>query len=342
MSALPRTSALRAQRLPDAQAGWPLARSARLLGGVAYQRLDRAAPPMMAESDLPSLSINSREIDGWLVDADVRHGQTGEVRWATDGQWLFGAYDSTLAEGEGPLDNLTERTYANIFQALETAEVPHLLRLWNYLPSINREQLGLERYRQFNLGRQQAFLNAHRDAFAGAPAACALGTFGGPMRIRFLAGRVAPVPLENPRQVPAWRYPAEFGPRSPTFSRAVLVPSSSQETTLLISGTASIVGSASVHPGDVPKQMEETLRNLEAVMGAAHERGTARYSLSDLVCTVYVRHASHIDDVKRCFEAGVGADSLAARQAIYVQADICRGDLLLEVEAHATAPGALS
>lgn len=342
MSAVPKISVLRAQRLPDADAGWPLAREARLLGGVAYQRLNGSAPPMMAESDLPSLSANTREIDGWLVDAEVRHGTTGAVRWATDGQWLFGAFDSSVAEAEGQLDGLTQGAYANIFEALETAGVPHLLRLWNYLPSINREQLGMERYRQFNLGRQQAFLNAQRDAFAGAPAACALGTFDGPMRIRFLAGRVAPVPLENPRQVPAWRYPVEFGPRSPTFSRAVLVPISPSETTLLISGTASIVGSASVHPGDVPRQMEETLRNLEAVMGAAHERGSARFALRDLVCTIYVRHASHIEEVRRCFEAGVGADSPAARQAIYVQADICRGDLLLEVEAHATTPGALA
>jgi hypothetical protein len=310
MSALSVSSVLRAQRLPDAEAGWPLARSAKLLGGVAYRHLNGSAPPMMAESDLPSLSANTSEIDSWLVDAEVRHGRTGAVRWATDGQWLFGAFDSTAAEAEGQLDGLTQGAYANIFEALETAGVPHLLRLWNYLPSINREQLGLERYRQFNLGRQQAFLNARRDAFAGAPAACALGTFGGPMRIRFLAGRVAPLPLENPRQVPAWRYPVEFGPRSPTFSRAVLVPVCPQQTMLLISGTASIVG--------------------------------ARYTLRDLVCTIYVRHAADIDEVRRHFEAGVGADSPAARQAIYVQADICRHDLLLEVEAHATAPGALT
>ena len=336
------TGALRSRRLADVETGWSLAREAKLLGGVAYRRLNGSAPPMMAEADLPSLSANTSEIDGWLVDADVRHGTSGVVRWATDGQWLFGASDSTEAEAAGQLDELVQGAYANIFQALESAGVPHLLRLWNYLPNINREQLGLERYRQFNLGRQQAFLNAKRDAFAGAPAACALGTFGGPMRIRFLAGRVAPVPLENPRQVPAWRYPTEFGPRSPTFSRAVLVPISPQEVTLLISGTASIVGSASVHPGDVPKQMEETLRNLEAVMGAAHARCSARYALADLVCTVYVRHAADVDEVRRCFERGVGAGSLAAQRAIYVQADICRSDLLLEVEAHATAAGALT
>jgi chorismate lyase / 3-hydroxybenzoate synthase len=191
--------------------------------------------------------------------------------------------------------------------------------------------------------RHQAFLDARRDAFAGAPAACALGTHDdGVFRVRFLAGRTAPQPLENPRQVPAWRYPSEFGPRAPTFSRAVLVPVSASELTLLISGTASIVGSASVHPGDVKGQTEETLRNLQAVIPAAHERGSARFELPSMTCTVYVRHAADVEQVRRGFEAAVGADSHAARRALYLQADICRSDLLVEIEAHATAAGALA
>jgi enamine deaminase RidA (YjgF/YER057c/UK114 family) len=265
------------------------------------------------------------------------------VHWHTDGHWLFGAYDSTAEEASAGLNELAYRAYEGIFQALEAARLPNLVRLWNYLPSINREQLGLERYRQFNLGRQQAFLDARRDAFAGAPAACALGTTeDGAFRVRFLASRAVAVPLENPRQVPAWRYPSEFGPRSPTFSRAVLVATAADHVSLLISGTASIVGSASVHLGDVQAQTEETLRNLQAVIGAAHARGSARFALERMTCTVYVRHARDVDVVRRCIEAAVGPTSAAARQAIYVQADICRGDLLVEIEAHATEPGALA
>jgi hypothetical protein len=61
-----------------------------------------------------------------------------------------------------------------------------------------------------------------------------------------------------------------------------------------------------------------------------------------MTCTVYVRHAGDLDVVRGCLEATVGVDSIAARRAIYVQADICRGDLLVEIEAHATEPGALA
>lgn len=334
---------LRALRLPDPAQARTLMEQGRWLGGVSYQPPQDDASGMVAGVGFQPLSGNANEVDGWLAGPGVQAGRLGPVRWHTDGHWLFGSYDSTPEQAEAGLGELSKQAYTGIFNALEAAGTPHLIRLWNYLPAINREQSGLERYRQFNLGRQQAFLDARRDAFAGAPAACALGTHDdGVFRVRFLAGRTPAQPLENPRQVPAWRYPSEFGPRTPTFSRAVLVPVSADELTLLISGTASIVGSASVHQGDVRAQTEETLRNLQAVIGAAHERGSARFELPSMTCTVYVRHAADVDEVRRCFEATVGADSHAARRAIYLQADICRSDLLVEIEAHATAAGALA
>ena len=334
---------LRARRIAGAEAASELEAEGQWLGGLSYRAAAAGAPPLLSGVGLRTLSPNGGEIDAWLAGPGITRGRCGEVHWQSDGRWLFGAYDSTVEEAGAGLGDLAHRAYIGIFQALEAARLPNLVRLWNYLPNINREQLGLERYRQFNRGRQQAFLDARRDAFAGAPAACALGTTeDGAFRVRFLASSAVAVPLENPRQVPAWRYPGEFGPRSPTFSRAVLVPSAPDQLSLLISGTASIVGSASVHPGDVQAQTEETLRNLQAVIGAAHERGSARYALERMTCTAYVRHADDANVVRRCLEAAVGAKSIAAMRAIYAQADICRGDLLVEIEAHATEPGALA
>jgi enamine deaminase RidA (YjgF/YER057c/UK114 family) len=108
---------------------------------------------------------------------------------------------------------------------------------------------------------------------------------------------------------------------------------------LLISGTASIVGHASVHAGDVEAQTRETLANLQAVIAAAHQRTSARFSLSDLECVVYVRRAEHTATVQRVFEAAVGAGSIAARSAVVLEADVCRADLLVEIEAHGCAAG---
>jgi enamine deaminase RidA (YjgF/YER057c/UK114 family) len=198
---------------------------------------------------------------------------------------------------------------------------------------------GLERYRQFNSGRQAAFLEARQAAFEGAPAACALGTRGGPIAVRFLAGTRAPVPVENPRQVSAYRYPREYGPHSPTFSRAALAQVDAGRVALLVSGTASIVGHETLHHGDVQAQAREALRNVAAVIDAAHARCSARFAPADLDCVVYVRHAGDAAAVRDAIASVLGADAPALRSAVCLEADICRADLLVEIEAHAVAPG---
>lgn len=334
---------LRARRLslPDgsALASAPQA----LLGGLAYglEKEDALAPAAAGVAARRLLAAPPK-MDGWFSEAPATQGVCGGVRWRQHGPWLFGALDLDEAALGGDLAQVAEQAYKDIFATLTQAGCPHLLRVWNYLPDINADGGGIERYRQFNIGRQQAFLDARRDAFEGSPAACALGTLGpGTFSVRFLAGRVRPVAVENPRQVPAYRYPDAFGPRSPTFSRAALFDAGAGEIALLISGTASIVGHASLHAGDVRAQTLETLANLKAVMASAQSRCQAHFTLPDLSCTVYVRHAADAALIQQILESAVGPDSPAARTAIYLQADICRSDLLVEIEAHAFSPGVL-
>ncbi|WP_076997149.1 hypothetical protein [Variovorax sp. KK3] len=293
-------------------------------------------------------TVNARVIsdagamaDVWHASEHVESGTSGVVRWRCDGHWLLGAIDlDEAAEGAG-LTELAHRAYHDLFRSLQQTGCTHLLRIWNYLPRINADGGGLERYRQFNLGRQQAFVEAGQAAFEGAPAACALGIHQGALCIRFLAGRSAPMPLENPRQVSAYHYPPTYGPRSPTFSRAALAEIGGGDVALFISGTASIVGHESVHHGDVRAQTEETLRNLEAVIGAANERCSARFSLDAIDAVVYVRHVADAPVVRDILARRLGAGSRTMRHAVYLEADICRQDLLVEIEAHAVAGGAL-
>ena len=160
--------------------------------------------------------------DVWVADGQVEHRQHGCVRYASNGEWLHGVAEIDDAVTDGGLGAATHRAYADLFEVLARSESAHLLRLWNYITDINLETGGSERYRQFNAGRQQAFIEAERSAFEGSPAACALGTRSGPLRVYFLAGRRAPVPIENPRQVSAYHYPLAYGPRSPSFSRAAI------------------------------------------------------------------------------------------------------------------------
>jgi len=288
------------------------------------------------------LSSNGAMADVWHLTAPhIESGTTGIARWRTDGHWLLGAIDLDEAAEKQGLTELARRAYSDLFKTLDQAGTPHLQRIWNYLPQINADGGGLERYRQFNAGRQEAFLEAGRAAFEGAPAACALGIHQGALSIRFLAGQQAPLPVENPRQVSAYRYPETYGPRSPTFSRAALSDIGDGNIALFISGTASIVGHETVHHGDVLEQTRETLRNLQAVITAANERGTAKFALAELDCVVYVRHPSDTEAVRAIIESTLGADAPMARHAVYLEADICRSDLLVEIEAHTVAAGRL-
>ena len=177
-------------------------------------------------------------VDLWHAGQRVQSGTTGVVRWRTDGHWLLGVVDLEETVHGEDLAALSQRAYRNVFETMKQAGCPHLLRIWNYLPRINADGGGMERYRQFNAGRQQAFLEAGQAAFEGAPAACALGVHEGALCIRFLAGQMPPVPVENPRQVAAYHYPSDYGPRSPTFSRAALAPLGDGQVALFISGTA--------------------------------------------------------------------------------------------------------
>lgn len=297
-----------------------------------------AATPLSALDGL-------RRVPGAGAFGTLDYGALGLVHLAGEGLecwtggegWWFGGVD--LADDGGGLAATAKRAYGQVFAQLAALARPPILRLWNYLPRINDESSGLERYRQFNIGRQEAFVEAGEDAFAGAPAACALGKAAGTLSVRFLAGRTRVLPLENPRQVPAWRYSRRYGPKAPTFSRAVLADAGGGRVALLVSGTASIVGEDTVHLGDVRAQTDETFTNLQALIDTAHARTGARFALDDLALTVYVRHPADLAAVRERVAAHAPR---AAAGAVWLQADICRSELLVEIEAHAFAPGALA
>lgn len=271
----------------------------------------------------------------WRLASPCVHGASEGITWRRAGDILFGVIDLDEAQfaamaDRPPLQAVSEEAYHRIFRLLDTQKLPHLWRIWNYMSDINAETHGLERYRQFNIGRQNAFIAHHRSATGNMPAACALGLASGPLSIAFLAGAMPAVPIENPRQVSACDYPAEYGPRAPIFSRAALVHPPGQEI-LFISGTASIVGYRTIHPDDVAGQCREALGNIAAVVAEANRAARSRpFALDELVYRVYVRRAADFPVIRDTLASSVGGADV-----LYVQADICRADLLLEIEAMA-------
>lgn len=322
------------------------------LGGAVYgqrtvagrqlaQRIGERAAAVCAIVDLMPLSVASGFAELWRVSGDRpvmqgRHGTHGEVTWSADGSLLFAHL--TLDEqdfGDGAhcaLQAVARQAYCTLFDLMQRSGYAHPIRFWNYLPRINVDEDGLERYRHFNIGRHAAFVAAKRPPQAAPPAACALGCSGTAMTVMVLAGRAPPVAIENPRQLSAYRYPQLYGPQPPNFSRATLYRDHAHAL-LTISGTASIVGHETLHAGDVVAQVDESLRNVQAVVDAANaSAGEPLFAVERLRMKAYVRHVSDAEAVR-----GQLQRRLPATPVPLVRADICRADLLFEIEAAGSA-----
>ena len=270
--------------------------------------------------------------EAWLGLGPLGSGSCGDLHYRHDAEWLFGVI--TLDEtaypfnGTASLQQAAEAAYRQIFALQDALGYPCLHRCWNYMADINGISHDLERYRQFNVGRQLAFLASERQVAGQLPAACALGYADGPLTVAFLAGRSPSTALENPRQLSAYRYPPQYGPRSPTFARASLLQRADQYL-LLVSGTASIVGHETLHHDDAAAQARESLANIMAVVEAANRQLKRNaFGIEHGHYRVYVRHAAQLPQIRQTLQAaGLPAN------ALYVAADICRTDLLLEIEA---------
>src|SRR6185503_5653985 len=141
------------------------------------------------------------------------------------------------------------------------------------------------------------------------------------LQVYALTARIPGLPVENPRQVNAWRYPREFGPTPPTFARGMTTPAGQ----LLISGTAAVVGSASRHQDDVAAQLDETLTNVQSLITSAGANGAKGPGPGSLL-KVYVRDANDASlVVAKLAEAMNDADGI-----LVLRGDICRRELLVE------------
>jgi chorismate lyase/3-hydroxybenzoate synthase len=315
-----------------------------VLGGMCFSHA--AVPPIAA--DLPFLAVDMGLLQGqeamcevWHSHEPLQSGRHGAIRYRQGDTLLFGCVSldeaAAGADARTPLQAATEAAYQSVFELLETRGYNNVLRFWNYFPAINRESHGIERYRQFNIGRQDAFLAHGRSVVDKVPAACALGSAGGGLHIAFLATREKVVGVENPRQLSAYHYPSQYGPRSPTFARAGLVKLGGRDM-LFISGTASIVGHQTLHDGDVLAQTRETLKNIEAIVAEASRLAPgAGFRLDQLAYKVYVRRPEDLDAVRREMAKFIGAPV----SVVFLQADVCRASLLVEIEAsggHAVGP----
>jgi enamine deaminase RidA (YjgF/YER057c/UK114 family) len=202
----------------------------------------------------------------------------------------------------------------------------HVVRTWIYLSNI------LGWYGDFNRARNARYaelglMPGPNDRQSVLPASTGIGADlpgGAACTLDLLAvaaadgGRVIRH-MGNRRQQEAYRYGS-------AFSRGTAI-SGPRGTLIEVSGTAAIdENGKSLYPNDIRSQVRCTLAKVDSLL---HQ---ARASLKDIcAATVFVKKPEHAEVVREV-TADLGIENLPA---VCVVADICREELLFEIDAEA-------
>lgn len=283
--------------------------------------------PGLPQDLVPPLPLLAGDAEQrWLGESPVRGFSHQGIVGADNGQALV-ARLTLPPPADGDWQALAREAYARVAAFQAGSGYPGLLKIWNYLPQITCGAGDQERYRQFSLGRHEGWRWA-ADAEVRLPSAVAIGSEQGGLALMWLAARRPGLQIENPRQTSAFRYPREYGPIGPSFSRATLMPWGGRDEQLYVSGTASIVGHRSLHAGDVRAQLEEILRNLAALCAEAQRRAGRDAEPLARSLIAYVRRPADAGfTLQRLRQAFGPATAISV-----LRGDVCRAELLVEVE----------
>lgn len=236
-----------------------------------------------------------------------------------------------ISESELDIEQATAKAYKSLLEQVRPSSHPYLLRIWNYFSAINHGQGDKERYRGFCVGRSQSVDGQFNTP---PPAATAIGTDSNGSTtshlqlIALCSSQVART-LENPRQTPAWRYPREYGPVPPGFSRGIILDEDTDTPRLLASGTASIVGHVSQHIGEVAGQLSESLANLQALLAEGSKQSGREFLIENCeALRVYLRKPEDL----AVAESMITAAGIDRDRVLYLRGDICRRELDVELE----------
>jgi len=283
------------------------------------------AHALAAKSAVPVVTTGMAQLgpkplfENWSVDAAVACAAKGGIALAKTADLLL---LSLSIRESGNLQEDARNAYNQLLPLVRAEGYPHLLRAWNYMARINEGEGDCERYKQFCAGRHEAF-TTQQVKEGEYPAASALGHNTPELVVYLLAAKRPGIHVENPNQQSAYAYPRIYGPKSPSFARATACPDLGLT---FISGTASITGHATRHHDDVVAQLGLTLDNIETLV--AHIGAKEQLSLGRPLLKVYIRQPEDYPLIRQQLEA-----RLPLAECIYLQADICRADLLLEIEA---------
>lgn len=266
----------------------------------------------------------------WWYDGEVDVTTIGDVRITQCEDYAVAVLqrpDSVQQE----FRQTTYDAYCELLRAVQQTEHQHLVKIWNYFSDINDGEADREKYRQFSIGRAKVF-DEHDILDDTVPTGTAIGSIRDTdLSIVALISKHGLRAAENPRQVSAFKYPRQYGPKSPKFSRGGCV-SIDDHNLFLLSGTAAIIGHESAHPYDVTLQTGETLQNLEQLckaISALNDDGRELVLDRDCVLRVYLRNPGDRDFVAGQLKELLGGNG---SNVVFLHANICRRELMVEID----------
>ncbi|HNW56623.1 MAG TPA: hypothetical protein PLR88_09560 [Bacteroidales bacterium] len=266
----------------------------------------------------------------------VRESDIGKELWAGGmGTGMFP--DDTRAAAEEAFNQM------RLILEAENMSFDHIVRQWNFIGNILEIKNGIQNYQLFNRVRSSNY--QHYRYIKSFPAATGIGMKHGGVHVDFYAVKSESttkiIAVNNPDQIKPYAYgqkvlvgaPGDDGKTKqvPQFERAVLLNNKSFSE-LFVSGTASIKGQDTIGISSVEKQTMVTIENvntlcdLKRIGGMIGSNGinTGRF----VFARVYVKNQDDFHSVK-----SICNNHFKQVPVIYIQSDICRDNLLVEMEA---------
>lgn len=218
----------------------------------------------------------------------------------------------------------------------ENFPINSIVRQWNYIENISLFDDEYQNYQAFNDSRSHFYAKA--DWSMGYPAATGIGTQSGGVMVELIAfvgeGLINRA-LDNPLQIAAHKYsqgvlkgtidPCFKQRTTPKFERARIIGLPDKQT-VYISGTAAIRGEMSLIADDLIEQARITMQNIDYLISSKNypvDGASREYK----ILRIYVKNPSQMEEVRTFMKA-----NYPDIKKIYICADICREELLLEIE----------
>jgi len=297
------------------------------------------------------LVIEALGIDTGRGDVQIeRHSEQMVVTRHDGVSWVHCANFLPQTSATGVYDRSLD-AFKRMSAALASQGVAYeqVIRTWLYLGDIVGPEGQTQRYKELNRARTDFYEGlrfvagqtppgSHKPVY---PASTGIGADGTDVVMSCIAlATDSPdtvlLPLENPQQTSAFDYRTQYSPKSPKFARAMAIKACGYAT-IFISGTASITNSETRFVGDVEGQTRQTLENIQALIShdnfQRHGMPELGATLEDLALVrVYIKRQEDFAKTRAVCE-----ELLGELPTVYAVADVCREELLVEIEGIAFA-----